>query len=73
MFDLLIATNNDHKIKEYKEMFEPIGIMVHSPKEFNITGEAIEDGKTFEENSLIKAKYIASKVNHKLISDYPNQ
>lgn len=69
MFDLLIATNNDHKIKEYKEMFEPIGIQVHSPKEFNITGEAIEDGKTFEENSLIKAKYIASKVNMAVIAD----
>ena len=69
MFDLLIATNNDHKIKEYKEMFEPIGIQVHSRKEFNITGEAIEDGKTFEENSLIKAKYIASKVNMAVIAD----
>lgn len=69
MFDLLIATNNDHKIKEYKEMFSPLGINVHSPKEFNTTDEAIENGKTFEENSLIKAKHLADRVKMAVIAD----
>lgn len=69
MFDLLVASNNAHKIKEYEEMFSPLDIKVHSPKELGITDEAIEDGKTFEENSLIKAKHLASRVDMAVIAD----
>lgn len=69
MFKLLVASNNDHKIHEYREMFSPIGIEVVSPKEIGVTGEAVEDGKTFEENSLIKAMFLAKFSDLPIIAD----
>lgn len=69
MFDLLIATNNDHKIHEYEEMLSVYGIKVHSPKEFGINDNPIEDGKTFKENSLIKAKSLQRFSKMPLIAD----
>ena len=69
MFDLMIATNNDHKLKEFDEMLSPYGIKVHSPKEFNIEDNPDENGKTFEENSLIKAESLARHTSMPLIAD----
>ena len=56
MFDLLVASNNQHKIKEYQEMFLGYDVKVHSPKELGINANPDETGTTYEENSLIKAK-----------------
>lgn len=69
MFDLLIATNNDHKLKEYDEMLSPYGIKVHSPKEYGIEDNPDETGKTFKENSLIKALSLAKHTKMPLIAD----
>ncbi len=69
MFDLLVATNNDHKLKEMDEMLLPYGIKVHSPKEFNIVDNPIEDGLTFKANSLIKANSLAKHTSMPLIAD----
>ena len=66
---LLVASNNDHKIKEYREMFAPLNIEVISPKEIGVTDEAIEDGRTFEENSLIKANFLKKYVDYPIIAD----
>ena len=53
---ILIATNNNHKLKEYAEMFTPLGIEITSPKQEGLDIDPLENGKTFEENSHIKAK-----------------
>ena len=66
---LLVASNNDHKIKEYEEMFSPLGIEVIAPKDLGIKDEAIENGKTFEENSLIKANFLKKYVDYPIIAD----
>ena len=69
MFDLMIATNNEHKLHEFDEMLSPYSIRVHSPKEFNIVDNPIENGKTFKENSLIKAESLSKKTSMPVIAD----
>ena len=57
---IVIGTKNEHKVKEFKREFEKIGIEVVGLTEYlkdQDVAEPIEDGTTFEENALIKAKY----------------
>ena len=69
MFDLLVASNNLHKIKEYQEMFSGYEVKVHSPKELGINFNPDENGTTYEENSLIKAKALAEFTKMPVIAD----
>lgn len=56
MTDFLIATNNAHKVEEFKRILLPLGINVISAKDAGIDlGDVIEDGTTFAENAKIKA------------------
>lgn len=59
MKKLIIASNNKNKVQEIKSILKEFNIDVRSLKEENIDLEVIEDGKTFEENALKKAKEIA--------------
>ncbi|WP_300370137.1 RdgB/HAM1 family non-canonical purine NTP pyrophosphatase [Brachyspira sp.] len=54
---LVIASANKHKIKEIENIFKDSGINEILPIPSDI-GEIIEDGNTFIENSLIKAKAV---------------
>lgn len=56
MKKFLLASNNEHKAKEFKEMLIPFDIEVITPKNLGIDLEPEENGKTFRENALIKAK-----------------
>jgi XTP/dITP diphosphohydrolase len=60
--EILIATNNHGKFLEISELLKSINIRAISTFDFNIS-EPEETGTTFEENSLLKAKYYASKTN----------
>ena len=53
---LIIASNNNGKIKEYREILEPFGFQVCSQGEENIRLETEETGSTFEENAILKAR-----------------
>ena len=56
MTDFLIATNNAHKVEEFKRILLPLGINVISAKEAGVDlGDVVEDGTTFAENAKIKA------------------
>ncbi len=56
MTDFLIATNNAHKVEEFKRILLPLGINVMSAKDAGIDlGDVVEDGETFAENAKIKA------------------
>ncbi len=68
MTDIILATKNQNKVRELKRLFEPLGIRVHSLLEFE-TPEIIEDGKTFEENSLKKARTIFNFTGKPTIAD----
>ena len=56
MTDFLIATNNAHKVEEFKRILLPLGINVISAKEAGVDlGDVEENGTTFAENAKIKA------------------
>ena len=64
---LLIGTNNKGKLKEIKDLL-PNNVEVSSPLDFKIKSPP-ENGKTFEENSLIKSKYFSKKSKIACLSD----
>jgi XTP/dITP diphosphohydrolase len=64
---ILIGTNNSGKLKEIQDLL-PKNLEIHSTSEFKIKSP-IENGKTFEENSLIKAKYFSKKLKMICLSD----
>ncbi len=69
MKKILIATKNNHKVREFKEILEPMGYEVLSLLDLNEEIEIDETGTTFEENALIKAKTIHEKYKCEVISD----
>lgn len=54
----VIATNNSHKVVEFKKILEPLGISCFSLKEMGIECDAEENGVTFAENAKIKAQAV---------------
>lgn len=67
--DIVIATTNEHKVHEYQQMVKGLNINFLSLNDINFKDEIIEDGKTFKENSLIKAQAIANKTSLDVLSD----
>ena len=57
--ELLIGTNNKGKLREIKSLL-PNYIKIYSTSKFKLKSPA-ENGKTFEENSLIKSKHFSRK------------
>lgn len=64
---IIFATNNEGKLKEVKAILsehEVIGL-----KEAGIDIDIVEDGDTFEENAMIKAKAIMKMTNKIVLAD----
>ena len=66
---VIIASNNEGKIKEFKAMLSPLGYEPVSMREAGITAEIIEDGETFSENAHIKAEAIYAIAKMPVIAD----
>ena len=64
---LLIGTNNKGKLREIKALL-PKNIKIFSTSDFNLRSPK-ENGKTFSENSLIKAEFFSKKSNQICMSD----
>ena len=58
MMKVVIATHNKDKLKELKKGLSQLNIDLLDLSCFSEVGEIIEDGKTLEENALIKAKEV---------------
>lgn len=58
MKTLVVASNNEHKIVEIKQILDKYKLEIKSLKEMNIDIDVVEDGKTFEENAEKKARGI---------------
>lgn len=65
MKKIVFATGNAGKMKEIREIMKDLQIPVLSMKEAGLEAEIIEDGTTFEENAVIKAKAIARTAKDK--------
>jgi len=64
---ILIGTNNPGKLKEISDLL-PNNMEIYSAYDFKIKSP-IENGKTFKENSLIKARYFSKKSKMICLSD----
>lgn len=69
MDKIVFATTNEGKVKEIKEILEGFPVEVVSMKEMNITTDIEENGTTFEENSLIKAREISKLTGLPALAD----
>lgn len=68
MKEILVATHNVHKKEEIQQILGS-GFIVKSLTDYDIHDEIVEDGKTFEENAEIKAKYCFEKTGIPSIGD----
>ena len=64
---LLIGTNNKGKLREIKALL-PKNIKIYSTSDYNLKSPK-ENGNTFKENSLIKARFFSKKTNQICMSD----
>jgi len=64
---LLIGSNNKGKLKEIKALL-PKRMKIYSTLDFDIKSP-LENGKTFEENSIIKSKYFSKKTKLPCLAD----
>ena len=67
MRKIVLASNNQHKIKEFKEMLPNYEIL--SLKDIGFLDDIVEDGETFLDNSLIKAQEISNYLKNNVL-DY---
>jgi XTP/dITP diphosphohydrolase len=57
---IIFATGNQNKVRECHEILDGLGLSVISQKEAGLNPDVVEDGTTFEENALIKARSVAA-------------
>lgn len=60
MSRIIFATGNAGKMKEIKMILADLGMEILSMKEAGITSDAEENGATYEENAMIKARAVAA-------------
>ena len=66
---IVFATGNKGKLKEIREILKDIGYDVVSMKEAGCDVPIVENGKTFEENSLIKARTVEKACGEITLAD----
>lgn len=66
---IIFATGNQGKMREIRTILGDIDAEILSMKEAGIQAEIIEDGKTFEENAVIKAKAVAAQTDAIVLAD----
>lgn len=69
MKKVIFATSNADKMKEIREIMSDVDVEIVSMKEAGIKVDIVEDGKTFEENAIIKAKTIAELTGEITLAD----
>lgn len=66
---IIFATGNAGKMREIREILADMDVEILSMKEAGITVDIVEDGTTFEENAIIKAKAIAALTDDIVLAD----
>jgi len=70
MTKMILASKNKHKLEEIKDMLKDLNIELISMDEAGLSElEIIEDGETFEENSMKKAVTVMERTNAIAIAD----
>ena len=69
MTQLIFATGNAGKMREIRQIMADMPLEIKSMKEAGVTADIVEDGKTFEENALIKARAIHALTGGIVLAD----
>lgn len=69
MKKIVFATGNKDKMREIREIMADCDVEIFSMKEAGIDVDIVENGTTFEENALIKAKAIAEHTDAIVLAD----
>ena len=69
MDKLVFATGNMNKLREIKEILSGMDIEILSMKEAGVDIDIVENGSTFEENALIKARAVCAASGHLALAD----
>ena len=69
MTKIIFATGNKDKMREIREIMADCDVEITSMKEAGINVDIVEDGTTFEENALIKARAIAAYTDAIVLAD----
>lgn len=69
MKEVIIATKNPGKAKEFVQMLEPLGFQVKTLLDYPEIEDVEETGKTFEENAILKAESISIALGKMAIAD----
>ena len=64
---IVFATGNANKMREIREILGEENFDIKSMKESDINVDIVEDGNTFEENSLIKARAVAKYASDAIV------
>ncbi len=67
--ELLLATNNKGKIREYRSLLRGIPFKIVAPAELGISTEVEEGGGSFEENATLKAIALAKASGRLSLAD----
>ena len=66
---IIFATGNQGKLREIQEIMADVDVEIISMKEAGICVDIVENGTTFEENAMIKAKAIAKYTDAIVMAD----
>ena len=69
MKKIIFATGNADKMKEIREILAGLAAEILAMKEAGIQADIVEDGKTFEENAVIKATAISKLTGEIVLAD----
>jgi XTP/dITP diphosphohydrolase len=69
MKEVIIATKNPGKAREFEHIFAPRGIVVRTLLDFPEIPEIEETGTTFEENAILKAEAVSNALGKMVIGD----
>jgi XTP/dITP diphosphohydrolase len=67
--EIIIATKNKGKAKEFEQLFGPKGYQVRTLLDFPDLGDVEETGLTFAENAILKAETISHKLSKMVLAD----
>ncbi|WP_240414412.1 XTP/dITP diphosphatase [Paenibacillus periandrae] len=67
--EIIVATSNEGKVKEFAAMFADEHIAIKSLRDFSGLPEIVEDGATFADNAYIKARTIALSLGVPVVAD----
>lgn len=69
MKNIIIATKNKGKVREFEAMLAPLGYQIQSLLDFPNSIDVEETGQTFEENAILKAEAISKEYQLMTIAD----